>query len=395
MTRTVLLGDICDIKIGRTPPRKQPQWFSESHGIKWVSIKDMGNTGKYISQTSEFLTADAIKKFNIPIIPAGTLLMSFKLTVGRLGFTEYDTCSNEAIAQLPIKDPDIVDKNYLYYYLKNFNFGSLSSTSSIATAVNSKTVKNISVSLPPLDRQKKIANILGSLDEKIELNRRMNETLEQLGQTIFRYHFIANPEVKNWPIVKVGDILSELQSGSRPKGGAVELGVPSIGAENIIGLGKYDYSKEKYISEDFFNKLSRGIVNSEDVLLYKDGAYVGKKSLFMNGFPHKKCAVNEHVFILRTNPKLRSQFFLYFWLDQSSITKKIIDAGVKAAQPGINQSNVNSLPILLPPEESVKKFDNEISPIMEMIFSNAVESNHLATFRDALLPKLISGEIEA
>ena len=205
MIQMVSLGDICDIKIGRTPPRKQPQWFSESHGIKWVSIKDMGNTGKYISQTSEFLTADAIKKFNIPIIPAGTLLMSFKLTVGRLGFTEYDMCSNEAIAQLPIKGPDMVDKNYLYYYLKNFNFASLSSTSSIATAVNSKTVKNISVNLPPLDRQKKIANILGSLDEKIELNRRMNETLEQLGQALFRHYFVDNPESKNWKKRPLGE----------------------------------------------------------------------------------------------------------------------------------------------------------------------------------------------
>ena len=197
MIQTVLLGDICDIKIGRTPPRKQPQWFSESHGIKWVSIKDMGNTGKYISQTSEFLTADAIKKFNVPIIPAGTLLMSFKLTVGRLGFTGHDMCSNEAIAQLPIKDSDIVDKNYLYYYLKNFNFDSLSSTSSIATAVNSKTVKSISVNLPPLDQQKKIANILGSLDEKIELNRRMNETLEQLGQALFRHYFVNKARQSN------------------------------------------------------------------------------------------------------------------------------------------------------------------------------------------------------
>ncbi len=215
MIQKVYLGDICDIKIGRTPPRKQPQWFSESHGMKWVSIKDMGNTGKYISQTSEFLTVDAIKKFNIPIIPAGTLLMSFKLTVGRLGFTEYDMCSNEAIAQLPIKDPDMVDKNYLYYYLKNFNFGSLSSTSSIATAVNSKTVKNISVNLPPLDRQKKIANILGSLDEKIELNRRMNETLEQLGQTLFRYYFVDNPEAKNWKRGVISD-LGEVVTGKTP-----------------------------------------------------------------------------------------------------------------------------------------------------------------------------------
>ena len=207
MTQKVYLGDICDIKIGRTPPRRQPQWFNKSHGVRWVSIKDMGNAGKYISQTSEFLAADAIKKFNIPVIPADTLLMSFKLTVGRLGFTEYDMCSNEAIVQLPIKDPDMVNKNYLYYYLKNFNFGSLSSTSSIATVVNSKTVKNISVNLPLFDQQKKIASILGSLDEKIELNRRMNETLEQLGQALFRHYFVDNPEVNSWESGEVSNVI--------------------------------------------------------------------------------------------------------------------------------------------------------------------------------------------
>ena len=393
MMRTVSLSNICTkIASGGTPLTRRDDYYGGD--IPWLRTQEI-NFGNIYS-TEKTITELGLKKSSAKIIPKDSVIVAmYGATAGKSAINKIPLATNQACCNLII-DNSKADYRFVYYYLVNSYEKLLSAAVGAAQQnLGSKQISAMTINLPPLDQQKKIANILGSLDEKIELNRRMNETLEQLGQTIFRYHFIANPEVKNWPIVKVGDILSELQSGSRPKGGAVELGVPSIGAENIIGLGKYDYSKEKYISEDFFNKLSRGIVNSEDVLLYKDGAYVGKKSLFMNGFPHKKCAVNEHVFILRTNPKLRSQFFLYFWLDQSSITKKIIDAGVKAAQPGINQSNVNSLPILLPPEESVKKFDDEISPIMEMIFSNAVESNHLATFRDALLPKLISGEIEA
>ena len=391
MMRTVLLGDIVRIRRGASP-RPIQDYIQSTPGVPWVKIADATSANsRFISSTKEYIKEDGRRK-SVEVSP-GTLILSNSATPGLPMIMKIEACVHDG--WLVLDELKGVDRDWLYYFLLNRReISAKAASGSVFSNLKTDIVRRFEVLLPPIGQQKKIANILGSLDEKIELNRRMNETLEQLGQTIFRYHFIANPEVKNWPIVKVGDILSELQSGSRPKGGAVELGVPSIGAENIIGLGKYDYSKEKYISEDFFNKLSRGIVNSEDVLLYKDGAYVGKKSLFMNGFPHKKCAVNEHVFILRANPKLRSQFFLYFWLDQSSITKKIIDAGVKAAQPGINQSNVNSLPILLPPEESVKKFDNEISPIMEMIFSNAVESNHLATFRDALLPKLISGEIE-
>ena len=310
MTQTVLLGDICDIKIGRTPPRKQPQWFSESYGVKWVSIKDMGNTGKYISQTSEFLTADAIKKFNIPIIPAGTLLMSFKLTVGRLGFTEYNMCSNEAIAQLPIKDPDIVDKNYLYYYLKNFNFDSLSSTSSIATAVNSKTVKNISVNLPPLDRQKKIANILGSLDEKIELNRRMNETLEQLGQALFRHYFVDNPEAKSWDDVKVGELV-DIKGGGTPStknssfwGGDIVWSSPrDLANQRCHFLMRTD----KTITKQGLSKISSGMLPAGTLLL-SSRAPIGYIA-----FAGVDMAINQGYIAFLPKAKL-SNYFIYFWL---------------------------------------------------------------------------------
>ncbi len=200
MTRTVLLGDICNISIGRTPPRKEQHWFSVSDGVKWVSIKDMGNSGKYINSTSEYLSQESISKFRIPIIKAGTLMLSFKLTVGRLGFAGEDMTSNEAIAQLRIKNSSDVNKEWLYYYLKNFNYNSLSSTSSIATAVNSKTINNLPVNIPGIEFQKKIADILGTIDEKIDLNRKMNETLEQMGQALFKKYFITNPEAMGWDV---------------------------------------------------------------------------------------------------------------------------------------------------------------------------------------------------
>ena len=386
--RKVYLENICDIKIGRTPPRKQPQWFSESHGIKWASIKDMGNTGKYISQTSEFLTADAIKKFNIPIIPAGTLLMSFKLTVGRLGFTEYDMCSNEAIAQLPIKDPDIVDKNYLYYYLKNFNFGSLSSTSSIATAVNSKTVKNISVNLPPLDQQKKITNILGSLDEKIKFNRRMNETLEQLGQALFCHYFVDNHEARNWKRGVISD-LGEVVTGKTPSkknqkffGDEMAfLKVPDMHKTSIViktsdnlSLAGAESQKAKYIP-----KLSTCVSCI---------ATVGVVSL-----AGKNMQTNQQInSIVPREPYFK--FFNYFLMRHKADYIKTLASGGSVA-PNLNRGNFSNITVAMPDRELLKEFDTRVSHLFLQMENNLQENETLINIRDSLLPKLISGEIEA
>ena len=198
-----------------------------------------------------------------------------------------------------------------------------------------------------------------------------------------------------WQKGQLGDCLSCIESGSRAKGGAVTEGIPSIGAENIESFGVYDYSKEKFISYDYFNKLKRGKVHSGDVLLYKDGAYTGKTSMALDDFPHSKCAVNEHVFILRTNERLPSQFFLYLLLSQDEKRKALsIMASSKAAQPGLNQTEVSVLPIEIPKVEIVQQFEQKITPLMKEIARNAGENKRLATLRDTLLPKLMSGEID-
>jgi type I restriction enzyme S subunit len=192
----------------------------------------------------------------------------------------------------------------------------------------------------------------------------------------------------------LGDILGELVSGARPPGGAAQQGIPSIGAENVIGLGKYDFSKEKYVPEEFFQWLQQkgAAVRPGDVLLYKDGAQIGRKTYFDRGFPHAKCAVNEHVFIVRAK-RPRYQRYLFFWLDQDWVTQEIINLNSSSAQPGINQQGVRSLPLLIPPAPVVEEFDRISGLLTDRLFSACQESRTLAALRDALLPKLIRGEI--
>lgn len=369
MTQTALLGDAIELAYGKGLPQR-----SRVPG----EFPVFGSNGQVDTHSQALVEGPGI-------------IVGRKGSVGEVIWSKHDFWPIDTTYYVKLKNNGD-SLRYWYYVLRTLGLNKLNSHSAIPGLSRDVVYAQLVPIRSPLE-QKKIADILGSLDEKIELNRRMNETLEQIGQALFRHYFIDNPDSVSWDIIKVGDVLSDLQSGSRPKGGALEEGVPSIGAENINGLGKYDYSKEKFISSEFFNNLKRGVVKKEDVLLYKDGAYVGKKALFMDDFPHKKCAINEHVFILRTNKRINSQFYLYFWLDQSSITKKIVDSGVKAAQPGINQSNVNNLPILLPPERLVSEFDDAIKPLMKRIFANAIENNKLASIRDSLLPKIISGEI--
>ena len=145
--RTCRADEYFDISIGKTPPRKEQEWFSHDPKDElWVSISDMGNCGLYVSDSSEYLTHDAVSRFNIIVVPDNTVLLSFKLTVGRLAITDGEMCTNEAIAHFKTVKPEI--NPYLYCYLKSFNYRTLGSTSSIATAVNSKIIKAMPFAVP-------------------------------------------------------------------------------------------------------------------------------------------------------------------------------------------------------------------------------------------------------
>ncbi|MDP4078334.1 restriction endonuclease subunit S [Acidovorax sp. A1169] len=150
--RVLSLADISTVGIGKTPPRKEKHWFSEDAAdIRWVSIRDMGAGSIYASRTSEFLTDEAVSKFNVRRVPGDTVLMSFKMTIGRVAITDGEMTTNEAIAHFKLEPGALLSSEYIYLYLKQFDFSKLSSTSSIADAVNSKTVREIPILVPGAD----------------------------------------------------------------------------------------------------------------------------------------------------------------------------------------------------------------------------------------------------
>lgn len=136
-----------EITIGKTPPRTEKRCFTTGkNGIPWVSIADMGNSGMFVLNTAENLTEDAIKQYNVKVIPKNTVLLSFKLTVGRVAIASTDICTNEAIAHF--KGRRECEREYTYCYLKNFHYDELGSTSSISKAVNSKIIKAMPFIMP-------------------------------------------------------------------------------------------------------------------------------------------------------------------------------------------------------------------------------------------------------
>ena len=174
------LGEEFDISIGRTPPRLETEWFSKVPvGKKWISIKDIGNSGIYIDNTSEYLTDEAIKKFNIPIIPKNTTILSFKMTVGKLTITTEDMLSNEAIAHLKIKYNSVLSSEFIYLYLQKLDFNALGSTSSIVTAINSTMIKELEIIVPDSDILKRFNQVILSLFNKIRTNSTQIQTLTQ------------------------------------------------------------------------------------------------------------------------------------------------------------------------------------------------------------------------
>ncbi len=178
--------EVADIGIGKTPPRKQKEWFTKNKSdLPWISIRDLGACDVYISKVKEYLTEEAVQKFNVRKIPDNTVVVSFKLTVGRVAITDGQMLSNEAIAHYkPKPSEQELPPEYLYFYLQQFDYRSLGSTSSIATAVNSKLMKAIPVLVPSSKLNKCYQNVVGPLFTRIKLNQKESETLAQLRDTL-------------------------------------------------------------------------------------------------------------------------------------------------------------------------------------------------------------------
>lgn len=371
------LSEIVEVTMGQSP--KSEYYNSEGVGIPFLQGNRTFGLKRPIFDTYTTLVTKEAR--------AGDVIMSVRAPVGDLNITPVDMCLGRGVCSLRMKNGN---QEFLYYMMRYYIPQLLNKESgTVFGSVNKNDINGLEVDIiSDAKHQQRIARFLTMIDDKIELNIAINDNLLQQCATLYD-EICSTAE-----IALMSDLVTVIETGSRPKGGAQTSGIPSIGAEKIERFGTYDYSGEKFISEEYFAKLKRGIISSGDVLLYKDGAYTGKSSMALDGFPHVKCAVNEHVFIIRTLNK-KYQYFLYFTLQNDDIHKMIYGLACgKAAQPGLNQPELLSVSIKLPPEDVLEAFEEQVNPLMHQIALNALETKRLSDLRDAILPKLISGEID-
>ena len=405
------ISDIGTVVGGATPSTKKPENY-ENGDIAWITPKDLSSfSGRYIQRGERNITEIGLKSCSTQLLPKDTVLFSSRAPIGYVAIAENAVCTNQGFKSvIPNEDTDPI---FLYYLLK-YNKDKIESMGSGTTfkEVSGNTMKNIVVSVPQDKQvQEKIASVLDAIDEKIEENERINNNLEQQAKAVFKSWFedfdpfdeplIETPAGIYAPaslqMVQIANIPHILETGKRPKGGAVASGVPSIGAENVKQLGVVNFSSAKFIPEEFAAKMKTGAINGYELLLYKDGGkpgtFIPHFSMFGEGFPYQKFFINEHVFKLDFGNKGFNEF-AYFFMQTDYAYHWLANNGGKAAVPGINQQNVNDIWIFSPENSKVKEFGEWVQPLFTTILKNCAQNVKLAELRDTLLPKLMSGELD-
>lgn len=405
----VKLGDICAwVASGGTPLTSKADYYSPKE-IPWLKTQEVNYCRIY--ETNNQISKKGLENSSAKLIPANAVIVAMYGqgdTAGRVAINKIPLCTNQACCNLVI-DENKADYEFVYYNLCTLYDKLVSLKNGGAQPnLNAGLIKNLEISLPPLSTQKRIADILSAYDNLIENNQKQIKLLEEAAQRLYKQWFIdlrypgheTTPIVdglpEGWKKVALGDVYGKIESGSRPKGGidsSIRDGVVSVGAENVIGLGQYNYSSEKLVSHEFYENSKRGKVEDRDILVYKDGAYIGRTSLFQDEFPRKVMMVNEHVFLLNAKNPLY-QYYLFFTLNRQEYFDKMQKLNKNSAQPGINQDALKSLVIIWPSDEIVIKFDNFVAPMVKKIFALAKQNYELSQSRDRLLPKLMNGELE-
>lgn len=365
-----------------------------------------------------FGSGGLMRKVDTSIYEGESILLPRKGTLSNIQYVNNSFWTVDTL-YYTIVNKDKTVPYFLYHYLKRLDLSNLNT----GTGVPSMTFGayyGIKINLPELSTQQKIADLLSALDDKIELNNKINAEFEAMAKTLYDYWFVQfdfpNAEGKpykssggkmvynetlkreipeGWEVKTIGDVIGKIESGKRPKGGidkSLKNGIPSLGAESIDRLGYFNYSNTKYIPFEYRDKIASGIIQNNDILIYKDGAYVGKTTLFRDNFPFEFAVINEHVFLVRSIDPFFQEYLLFTFM-QESYYNIMQSLGQKAAQPGLNQEDLKSIKIIIPPIVLIKVFNEKIDVFFKKLFINSKQNQELAQLRDWLLPMLMNGQV--
>lgn len=316
------------------------------------------------------------------IAEKGSVLISVRAPVGEVNIAPERMCIGRGLASIRGRN------NEFLYYLLLANRQSIVNreTGTVFGSIDRETLKSLSITIPESeDEQDKVAKILGDLDAKIELNRRMSETLEKIGQTLFKHYFIDNPDRKNWKNQSLSSF-GEIVCGKTPPKKRGEYFGGTIPFVKIPDMHGQVFITE---TQDNLTDLGRDFQRNKTVpantICISCIATVGLVSL-----TSQPSQTNQQINSIVTSEKHHT-YFLYFLL--KNMRAQLIDlASGGSATPNLNTSSFSKIPITTPSAELLSKFDKVVDLIFKQILINQQENLQLTTLRDSLLPRLISGK---
>lgn len=401
------LSDIVDLIGGGTPKTTIPEYWNGD--IPWLSVVDFGNNQKHVYQTEKTITDKGLNESSTKLLKKGQIIISARGTVGELAVLGKDMAFNQSCYGINAKQE--TENDFLYYLLRhNIERVKKKTHGAVFDTITKQTFENIEVEVPDsLNTQRSIATILSSLDNKIELNLQMNQTLEEMAQAIFKEWFVnfnfpdrerkgANGLPKGWKIDTFKNQF-DVERGLSYKGSGLAEngeGIPMHNLNSVYEGGGYKYEGIKYYSGEY---RERHLVSPREIIVANTEQ--GHKHLLI-GFPAvtpfyfgNKTIFSHHIYRVRPNANsyLTPQF-IYYLMVQSEIREQIIGC--------TNGTTVNMLKIdglqlpefNLPTKDLVTKFSKLIEGIWQRKETNYQENQTLIQLRDNLLPRLMTGKIE-
>ena len=375
------LNELCEINIGKTPSRNVEKYWGE--GYNWLAISDLKN--KLITETKEMITDEAINDCNMKIVSKDTVVMSFKLSIGKIGILQKDMFTNEAIANFPIKDKSKLIPEYLYYALKTLRFNDIDRAVMGAT-LNKAKLNKLKVPFCDLEKQKKIVEILNESQILIEKRKEQIELLDELVKSRFIEMF---GDLKNEKHMALNECTNFIDyRGKTPT--LSDTGIRIINAKSV-GNGAFKYIDE-YISEETYNSwMRRGVPVAGDVLFVTEGHTFGNVCRIPNDL--KKFAMGQRVITMQGDKAVINNTFLAQYMQTNAFKIDIDKYKTGSSAQGIRSKELQKILIPIPPIELQNQFSDFVKQVDKLKFEMEKSLKELEDNFSSLMQKAFKGEL--
>ena len=378
--KNVRVGELGKIITGKTPKTS----ISDNYGGRIPFLTPSDNMSmKYVGKTSKTLTEKGLLEVKNAILPENSVCVScIGSDLGKAVITTCPTVTNQQINSI-IVDEKSFDVSFVYYAMqilgKKMNF--ISKTSTAVPIVNKSSFSSYEIKCPPREDQKRIAAVLSALDSKIECNKKINDNLLRQAQALYKNRFIDlkpfNGKMPpDWQLGTVSEII-ELHDSKR---------IPLSSRERANLTKIYPY----YGATSVMDYVDRYLFDGIYLLLGEDGTVVDDKGFPILQYVEGKFWVNNHAHIItgKNGFTVETLYLLFSLTNVRSIV-------TGAVQPKISQANLNNVSVVIPSKVELSTFNSIVQPIFSQIRNLRAESDRLTSTRDILLPRLMSGEIDA